>query len=115
MAMDKIEIDFWAFHRSNPQVYMELRDLARRLRNAGRRRHGIAALFEVLRYNRALTTVGDDFELNNNYRALYARLLMKNEPELAGFFELRKRQPTYNQRRDPPVTLEEDPLAAEFE
>ncbi len=30
-----------------------------------------------------------EFRLNNDYRALYARQLMDNEPELDGFFETR--------------------------
>lgn len=40
--------------------------------------------------SRSLTErFGDEYKLNNDYRAFYARLLMANEPELAGFFETR--------------------------
>lgn len=81
---------FRAFHEANPEVYEELRDLALGLRRRGRTRYGIASLFEVLRWQRALKTQGDVFKLNNNYRAFYARLLMEREPDLAGFFETRE-------------------------
>jgi hypothetical protein len=37
----------------------------------------------------AISTTGD-FKLNNNYRAHYARLIMHQEPDLDGIFELRR-------------------------
>ncbi len=89
--MDKIEAKFREYHEANPHVYAGLKDLALRLKKRGRNHYGIAALFEVLRYERALVTVGDEFKLNNNYRALYAREIMENEKELGGFFATRAR------------------------
>jgi len=49
-------------------------------------------LFGVVRYDHALRTDVDPaepFKLNNNYRAFYARKIMAEVPELAGFFEVR--------------------------
>jgi hypothetical protein len=43
------------------------------------------ALFEILRFN-ALLSVDNKLKLSNNYTSLYARLMMQQEPELAGFF-----------------------------
>lgn len=80
---------FAEFHASNPHVYGHLRTLALGLRRRGHESGGIAQLFEVLRWQQAMQTVGDDFKLNNDYRAFYARMLMSEEPELAGFFEIR--------------------------
>jgi hypothetical protein len=65
--------------------------MALEMRRRGHRQYGIKALFEVLRFNHAMRTEGDIFKLNNNYTALYARLLMDNEPELDDFFETRRR------------------------
>ena len=87
-----IDEQFANFHKMNPHVYEVIKMLALRTKRAGRNQYGIAGLFEVLRWTHTIETHGDDFKLNNNYRALYARLLMKNEPELNGFFKLRKRQ-----------------------
>ena len=81
---------FEEFHRDNPHVYRELRQLALDLVELGHERIGIGMLFEVLRWKRALRTTDDDFKLNNNYRARYARLLMEMEPRLAGKFEIRQ-------------------------
>lgn len=82
---------FAAFHAANPHVYDSLRDMALTLKAQGSRQYGMKALFEVLRFNNALRTQGDAFKLNNNYTSHYARLLMDEVPELAGFFETRER------------------------
>jgi len=82
---------FRVFHAENPHVYAELRAGALRLHHAGWKHFGIARLYEGLRYQRALETTAKDWKLDNNFRALYARLLMEQEPELEGFFELRQR------------------------
>lgn len=92
---EQIERDFWAFHRANPGVLAELRELALSLRRAGHDTYSIKGLFEVLRWKQALRTTGSDtYKLNNNYTALYARLLMDQFPELEGFFRTRARPST---------------------
>jgi hypothetical protein len=94
-----IEQAFWRFHRENPHVYDRLVRLARvwNQRRPGRKM-GMKMLFEVLRWEvntgtqvgSAVSTTGDDFKLNNNYHALYARLIMHREPDLDGLFETRR-------------------------
>jgi hypothetical protein len=98
---DRIERDFWAFHIANPCVYQELRDHALELRRRGRTHYGIKALFEVVRFHRALQTLDPKYEwkLNNNYSSLYARMLMANEPELRNFFHTRVRRAAFTQPR----------------
>ena len=92
--LDRIERDFWAFHIANPRVYTELRDHALHLRRKGRTHYGVKALFEVVRFHRALETTDKckEWRLNNSFTSLYARLLMANEPELRGFFRTRVRR-----------------------
>ena len=71
---DRIARNFAQFDRENPNVYDGLRRLALQVRRTGRQHYGIKALFEVLRYEYALTTISDDgLKLNNNYTAHYAR------------------------------------------
>lgn len=81
---------FEEFHAKNPQVYHELLSLARQAVHRGRKKIGIKMLFEVVRWNRTIGTTDPDFKLNNNYHSQYARLLMQENPELAGLFETRK-------------------------
>lgn len=89
--IDPIEAAFWEFHRDNPQVYDALRRLALNLVERGHEHYGIKALCEVVRYEHVMATDDPAFKINNNYTALYARLLMKSEDRLSGFFETRER------------------------
>ena len=90
MKSTKLLRKFKEFHRDNPDVYTELVKLAKQLKAKGRSKYGIKSLFEVVRWHRALATTGDEFKLNNNYTAYYARLIMHREPSLKGFFSVRE-------------------------
>lgn len=91
---DKIETAFAAFHRANPAIYLELEQRCLRLQfNPRAKRIGVALLFESMRYDQLAETTGDDYKLNNNYRALYARLLIHRQPWLATRLEIRERHP----------------------
>tara|TARA_R110002020_G_scaffold145908_4_gene320212 strand:- start:7636 stop:7962 length:327 start_codon:yes stop_codon:yes gene_type:complete len=82
---------FEEYHRTHPQVYRGLRDLALEVRRAGRQRIGMKLLIERLRWDHMLTGCEEDeWKVNNNHASRYARLLMESEPELAGLFELRE-------------------------
>jgi hypothetical protein len=81
---------FMRFHRNNPNVYETLVRLAREwVQRTGRHKLGIASLFERTRWEIAIATSDADFKLNNNYRAFYARLIMAQEKDLDGLFNLR--------------------------
>ena len=89
---DAIDRAFAAFHEANPHVMAELVRLTRELRGRGVQRVGMKMLFEVLRWS-ALRTTGDDFRLNNNFTARYARRIMAAHPDLAGVYETRDLRP----------------------
>lgn len=94
-----LEAAFMSFHVDNPQVYAELVERARRWKRAGHRHGSINMLFEAIRYDFGVRVgeSGDGFRLNNNHRAYYARLIMRRELDLDGFFETRdagEKQPT---------------------
>lgn len=89
--MDKITEKFKVFHDNNPHVYEELVSLARQVKDTGKSKYGIKALFEVVRFHYDIKTTGDYFKLNNNYTALYARMIMEKEQDLKDFFSLRTR------------------------
>lgn len=76
---------WFAFHLNNPHVYKNLRLLAL---DAHKDRYvfGIAALVEIIRWERRFTTEGEDYKMPNAFRSMYARLLMEQEPILKEFF-----------------------------
>jgi hypothetical protein len=90
-SFNKIEQAFIEFDTENPEVYRQLVRLARQWRAAGKAKLGIKTLFEKLRWewHVAGLTESDGYKLNNNFTALYARKIMKNEADLDGLFEIR--------------------------
>ena len=87
-----VEERFLCFHEANPHVARALAKRALQLKRAGRKRYGMKALFETLRFFSSLQSKGDPYKLNNSYTTLYARLIMEKMPELEGFFETRDRE-----------------------
>jgi hypothetical protein len=84
------ETAFDRFHSDNPKVYETLVRLAREWVNRfGSHKLGIATLYETARWQITLATNDAEFRLNNNWRSYYARLIMAQEPDLAGLFDLR--------------------------
>lgn len=86
-----MEASFRRFHAANPHVYEALKMVALWCKR-NNRRMGIKAIYERVRWEYSVATSGSPYKLNNNFSAYYARALMKNEPELAGFFETRRRR-----------------------
>lgn len=83
------EAAFQAFHAQNPHVYRALVELARAAKEKGKLEVGIGMLWEVLRWRLFFETSDPSFKLNNNHRSRYARLIMAQEQDLAGIFEVR--------------------------
>jgi hypothetical protein len=101
---DQIAMKFAEFHNAHPWVYDRLKELAISLKDSGVRHYGISGLYETLRYETSLRAKDSEgFKLNNNYRALYARELARNEPILKDFFKFRLRNPRGTQGFSPEV------------
>ena len=99
-----IELEFREFHEKNPHIYDHIVHLATLAREKGKR-IGIGCLWEMLRWHLSVETTGDKemlrwhlyvevegddtYKLNNNHRSRYARLIMEQEGDLAGFFNVR--------------------------
>ena len=91
--MGKLELAFWTFHSSHPEVYRLLVRFCLEWREArgGEAQVGIGALFERVRWETSLQTTDEDgLKLNNNHRAFSARLLMDSDPRLKEVFHLRR-------------------------
>lgn len=80
---------FSEYHRENPQVYQAFKDLAFEMKRTGRKKYSAEVIINVLRWNYDLGTTGDVFKINNDFKPLYARLLVYYYPEFENFFEFR--------------------------
>lgn len=86
-----IDARFAEFHAAHPEVYAALVRLAREGKAAGHTKLGIGMLFEVLRWEHMVRPDDSEpYRLNNVYRSRYARLVMDQEPDLAGIFDTRE-------------------------
>lgn len=82
---------FEKFHAENPDFYAELVELTREyLDQTGSKKAGIQMLIEVARWKSELKTKSTDFRINNDFAAFYARLIMHQEYDLHGVFEVRR-------------------------
>lgn len=83
---------FEAYHAAHPEVLREMIRLAYEVRTAGHNRCGIDLLLARVRWyfwvERGHPS-DEEFKINNNFKPFYARLIMKESPDLGGFFELR--------------------------
>lgn len=85
-----VERRWLAFHQLHPGVYRALAALALEAVAAGGTQLRIDELHSVATYQARLA--GRRFTMNNNHRPYYARLLMLQEPKLAGRFAVRAMQ-----------------------
>ena len=80
---------FAAFHAANPHVADALERLAEQWFAAGNAKCSTKLLMERARWEFGISGTGDDYRLNNNWTAFYARLLIARRPEWADAFALR--------------------------
>jgi len=86
-----IEARFEQFVIEAPELYDFLVARAREMRARGFSRYGIKSLYEVARFHFSMTRKpGEEYKLNNDYTALFARKIMRDHPDLDGFFETRR-------------------------
>jgi hypothetical protein len=83
---------FDKFHSENPHIYSLMSKYAHQLLHAGKKKLSISLIAERVRWDSAVSTVGDSYKLNNNYSALYSRKLENDYPELRGMFGKRVRR-----------------------
>jgi hypothetical protein len=92
-ADPRLLLRFIQYHEENPQVYQTFKDYAQRIKATGRGQYSGWVICQVIRWERDVQTRGDVFKLNNDFIALYSRLLIAERPEFADFLELREMKP----------------------
>jgi len=85
-----INARFAQFRAENPRVEERLYQLTQELVSKGHTHLSIKMLWEFLRVEHLRAHSKDPYKYCNDYTSRYARLLMKNHPELQGVFDLRE-------------------------
>ncbi len=88
----RLDRQFADFHTANPEVYESIVNLCRKVLAKGRNRWSMKGVWEVMRYMdlRRNGYGNETYKLNNSYPSRYARLVMRQEADLHGFFETRE-------------------------
>lgn len=86
----KLEAAFWAEHRRRPLIYQLFCEFTAYAIARGRKNFGVSVIFERIRWETNIERGLDGFKVNNNHRAYYARLWMRDHPEHDGFFRTRE-------------------------
>ncbi len=82
---------FERFHAANPDIYREIVQRAREVKAVGFEHFGMRRIWEGLRWFYALKHgPSGEFKLQDHHVPHYARLVMEQEPDLDGLFEIRK-------------------------
>lgn len=86
----EIEERFELFHAANPDVAADLEIMAASWFGAGNQKIGVKALYERLRWEAGIRTVGDAYKLNNDFTRSYADLLIERHPDWADRIDRRE-------------------------
>jgi hypothetical protein len=86
--VDPVQAKFEKYHAANPHVYAMFVKYANEVKAAGLEGYSIWAVANRVRWHYEFEVdTKDEFKISNNYLSRYSRLIMQNEPELAGFFD----------------------------
>ena len=85
---------FKRYHVSNPHVWEKFKEFSRLVKSKGRKKYSGWTIINAIRWKYDTSTMGDSFKINNDYIALYTRMMIHEDPSFVGFFELRTMKPT---------------------
>ena len=87
---DTLKRKWWEYHKQNPHVYALVERFTFDVINRRFKNYSINSIFERIRWHTDIETFGDQFKLNNDHRAYYARFFMHNHPQYNGFFRTKE-------------------------
>jgi hypothetical protein len=79
--------EWWEWHKKNPHVYELFKRFSMQAINRGHRNLSAWLIVNRIRWETSVETQGDDFKINNDYIAYYARLFMHTIPNIRGSLE----------------------------
>lgn len=85
----KVGMEAEDFDNANPHIYVLFAGFARKALSSGRKRFGIAAIWERMRWEIAFNSTDEEFKISNNHRAYYARKIMAAHKDFHGFFVIK--------------------------
>lgn len=81
---------FQQYDQKNKHVYELYKAIALELAHQGRRCIGSKQIFEIMRYDYQFLSNGDQYKVNNNYAAMYARKFVLEHPQFGNLFRFKQ-------------------------
>lgn len=81
---------FWDYHRDNPEIYERFKATMYELLNIGHRRLSADGVLHFVRISAMKRGLHEQYKINNNYSAGYARLFIKDHPQYDDAIQLRQ-------------------------
>lgn len=82
---------FKQYHTDNPKVWDLFKRFAYDMRNTGRETYSAEIIINQIRWHHDIESKGGEaFKINNDYKPMYARMLVYKYPEFKDFFKFRK-------------------------
>lgn len=85
-----IDVRFREYDEAHPEVWELFVRFCERLRGLGFKHYSADAVLHQIRWHHHVEYQRADFKINDHFSSRYARKLMAQRPEFAGFFELRR-------------------------
>lgn len=114
MTGDKYRPDFASWLLANGHIWTRFCAEADRVWTRGRRHYSARTLIEYIRHETALSEIGGDFKVNNNYAPDLARLYADTFPDRADLFEFREQRNSARGHHSRPGNVEPLDLGARF-
>lgn len=86
-------VRFWEYHCARPEVFEEFSARAHEMKAAGRSKYSAWGIIQRIRWENDIVRGTESFKINNDYIAMYSRLLVYEQPEYDGFFAHRALKP----------------------
>jgi len=88
--LDEMREQYLKFDKEHPEVWDMFARFSKEIISKGYKNYSVKAVFERIRWEKDIGGDGiNQFKLNNNYTAFYARKFMDMFPEHKGFFRTR--------------------------
>lgn len=91
----QLETNFKTFHAAHPEIWVHFCNFTFDRINKGWSHYSSKAVFERIRWEVAVPELyysENEFKLNNNYTAFYARKFIEEYPKHKGFFRFREQK-----------------------
>lgn len=89
-ALSEIFAAYREWDTKNPHFYPLFERFTIQLAERGHRNLSSKLIFERIRWESMIRTVGEEWKLNNNYTPIYARRFMRDHPRFGELFRLRE-------------------------